>query len=81
MELTDYIKLYKPFGLKDDDIVYEYLRNEVNHIEFSKKYIKLLLEKEEESKVLSSAMREMMYTLTAEKFNPKYTTKALFCMV
>lgn len=75
MELTDYIKLYKPFGLSDNDIVYEYLRNEVNHIEFSKTYIKLLIEKEEESKVLSSAMREMMYTLTTEKFNPKYTTK------
>lgn len=75
MELTDYIKLYKPFGLSDNDIVYEYLRNEVNHIEFSKMYINLLVEKEEESKVLSSAMREMMYTLTAEKFNPKYTIK------
>ena len=73
MELSDYIKLYKPFGVSDNDIVYEYLRNEVNHIEFSKTYIKLLIEKEEESKVLSSAMREMMYTLTMQKFNPKYT--------
>ena len=45
MELTDYIKLYKPFGLSDNDIVYEYLRNEVNHIEFSKMYINLLDEK------------------------------------
>lgn len=75
MELSDYIKLYKPFGLSDDDIVYEYLRNEVNHIEFSKTYIKLLIEKEEESKALSSAMREMIFTLTAEKFNSNYTTE------
>ena len=75
MELTDYIKLYKPFGLSDNDIVYEYLKNEVNHIEFSKMYINLLVEKEEENKALSSFMQEMMFTLTAEKFNPNYTTK------
>ena len=73
MELSDYIKLYKPFGVSDNDIVYEYLKNEVNHIEFSKMYIKLLIDKDEESKVLSSSMREMMYSLTAKKFNPKYT--------
>ena len=54
MRLEDYIKLYKPFGISDNEIVYEYLKNEVNHIEFSKTYIKLLIEKEEESKVLSS---------------------------
>ena len=75
MKLSDYIKLYKPFGVSDNDIVYEYLKNEVNHIEFSKMYIKLLIEKEEESITLSSSMREMIYTLTAEKFNSNYTTE------
>ena len=75
MELTDYIKLYKPFGISDNEIVYMYLKNEVNHIEFSKMYINLLVEKDEERIALSSAMREMMYSLTAEKFNPKYTTE------
>lgn len=75
MELTDYIKLYKPFGISDNEIVYEYLKNEANHIEFSKMYINLLIEKEKESIELSSSMREMMFTLTAEKFNPKYTTE------
>ena len=75
MKLSDYIKRYKPFGISDNEIIYEYLKNEVNHIEFSKMYINLLVEKEEESKALSSSMREMMYSLTAKKFNPKYTTK------
>lgn len=73
MELTDYIKLYKPFGLSDNEIVYEYLKNEVDHIEFSKTYINLLIEKERESTELSSSIREMIFTLTAEKFNSNYT--------
>lgn len=84
MELTDYIKLYKPFGISDNEIVYAYLKNEVNHIEFSKMYINLLVEKEEENKALSSFMREMMYSLTTEKFNPKYTTeedKFIRCLI
>lgn len=75
MRLEDYITLYKPLGASDTEIVYEYLKKEANHIEFSKMYINLLVEREEEHKALSSSMREMMYILTAEKFNTKYTTE------
>lgn len=73
MRLEDYIKLYKPLGISDTEIVYEYLRKEANHIEFSKMYINLLVEKEEESKALLNYTQEMIPMLIQEKYHTNYT--------
>lgn len=73
MRLEDYIKLYKPLGISDTEIVYEYLKKEANHIEFSKMYINLLVEREEESKALLNYTQEMMPMLTQEKYHTEYT--------